>query len=53
MLNGLPSLVIDHGSVKRGYARRGALQIEVGNDGLVRAVYAVVAIRKLTAVRAI
>jgi RNA polymerase sigma-70 factor (ECF subfamily) len=51
MLNGLPALVCDFGSLKAGYARRGVIRVEVGDDGLVRCVHSVLATRKLTAVR--
>ena len=50
MLNGLPALVFDFGSVKAGYAPRGVIRVEVGDDGLVRCIHSVLATRKLTAV---
>jgi RNA polymerase sigma factor (sigma-70 family) len=51
MLNGLPALVCDFGTLKTGYARRGVIRVDVGDDGLVHCVHAVVTTRKLTAVR--
>jgi RNA polymerase sigma-70 factor (ECF subfamily) len=51
MLNGLPALVCDFGTLKTGYARRGVIRADVGDDGLVRSVHAVLTTRKLTAVR--
>jgi len=51
MLNGFPALVCDFGSLKTGYARRGVIRVDVGDDGLVRCVHSVLATRKLTAVR--
>jgi RNA polymerase sigma-70 factor (ECF subfamily) len=51
MLNGFPALVCDFGSLKTGYAPRGVVRVDVGDDGLVRCVHSVLATRKLTAVR--
>jgi RNA polymerase sigma factor (sigma-70 family) len=51
MLNGLPALVCDFGTLKEGYAPTGVIRVEIGDDALVRHVYAVLATRKLTAVR--
>jgi RNA polymerase sigma factor (sigma-70 family) len=51
MLNGLPALVCDFGTLKTGYARRGVIRVDVDDDGLVRCVHSVLATRKLTAVR--
>ena len=50
MLNGLPSLVIEQPS-HGGMAPRIVMQCELDADGLVRAVYAVLATPKLTALR--
>ena len=50
MLNGLPALVCDFGTLKTGYARRGVIRVDVDDDGLVRCVQAVLTTRKLTAV---
>ena len=50
-LNGLPALLIDFG-VRRGReAPRGVVRLDVGPDGRVTAVHAILASRKLTAVR--
>ena len=51
MLNGLPALVIDFGRHGPRVAPRGVIQFEVGADDRITAVHAVLASRKLTAVR--
>jgi RNA polymerase sigma-70 factor (ECF subfamily) len=50
-LNGLPALVVDLPPGKPGEARRTALLLDVDGDGRVRAVYSVLASRKLAALR--
>jgi RNA polymerase sigma-70 factor (ECF subfamily) len=50
MLNGLPALVAES-PVPQGYASRFTLQIELDRDGAIAAVHAVLAARKLRAVR--
>jgi hypothetical protein len=49
-LNGLPALLLDFGRRRPPVAPRGTLQLELGRDGRVAAVHAVLASRKLTAV---
>lgn len=51
ILNGLPALVIDFGRRGPRVAPRGVIQFEVGADDRITAVHAVLASRKLTAVR--
>jgi RNA polymerase sigma factor (sigma-70 family) len=51
MLNGLPALVCDFGTLREGYAPIGVIRVEIGDDELVRRLDAVLATRKLTAVR--
>lgn len=50
-LNGLPALLIDFGVRRPREAPRGVLRLDVGADGRVTAVHAVLASRKLTAVQ--
>jgi len=50
-LNGLPALVIDFGGNHPRAAPRGVIRLDVGADGRVTALHAVLASRKLTAVR--
>jgi RNA polymerase sigma-70 factor (ECF subfamily) len=49
MLNGLPALVVES-SAPDGFAPRFTFQVEVDRDGLIEAVHAVLATRKLVAV---
>jgi RNA polymerase sigma-70 factor, ECF subfamily len=49
-LNGMPALVIDFGSSNPRVAPRGVIRLDVGADGRVTAVHAVLASRKLSAV---
>src|SRR5262245_5027783 len=51
MVNGLPALIIDFGSLDAGYARHGVIALDVSDNGLVRRVHSVLATSKLTAVR--
>jgi RNA polymerase sigma-70 factor (ECF subfamily) len=50
MLNGTPAL-LTQGSAPAGHAPRFTMQIDLGPDGLIRAVYTVLGTRKLSAVR--
>lgn len=50
-LNGLPALLIDFGVHRPREAPRAVVRLDVGADGRVTAVHAVLASRKLTAVR--
>jgi RNA polymerase sigma-70 factor (ECF subfamily) len=50
MINGLPGLLIDFGARHPRAAPRGVLRLDVGPDGRITAVHAVLASRKLTAV---
>lgn len=50
-LNGLPAVVADFGAGKPGDPPRGVIRVEVGPDGLIREVHAVLATRKLAAIR--
>jgi RNA polymerase sigma-70 factor (ECF subfamily) len=49
MLNGMPALVVESPAAP-GFAPRFILQVDVGPDGLIRAVHTVLATRKLLAV---
>jgi hypothetical protein len=49
-LNGLPALLLDFGRTKPPMAPRGILRLDVGADGRVSAIHAVLASRKLSAV---
>jgi RNA polymerase sigma factor (sigma-70 family) len=51
MLNGLPALVADFGAGRPGDPPRGVIRIELAPDGRVREIHAVLAARKLSAVR--
>jgi RNA polymerase sigma-70 factor (ECF subfamily) len=51
MLNGLPALVADFGPGRPGDPPRGIIRADLGPDGRVHAIHAVLATRKLTAVR--
>lgn len=49
MLNGLPALVLDNPEAPAGWAPRSVLLCDVDGEGRIRAVYSVLASRKLTA----
>ena len=50
-LNGFPALLLDFGVRHPRAAPRGVIRLDVDADGRVTAVHAVLASRKLTAVR--
>lgn len=50
-INGLPALVVEFGHVSRRLAPYGVIRLDVGPDDRVVAVHAVLASRKLTAIR--
>jgi len=51
LLNGLPAVVVEDASPPNRWGPRWILQINVGDDGLIRAVHTVVASAKLAGVR--
>jgi RNA polymerase sigma-70 factor (ECF subfamily) len=51
MLNGLPALVIEYADQQEHHASRFVQYVEIGPDGLIHTLHAVLASRKLTAVR--
>ncbi|MRG96223.1 sigma-70 family RNA polymerase sigma factor [Polyangium spumosum] len=52
MVNGMPAAVLERPPMRK-IAPRSILQCEIGEDGAIRAVYWVLATKKLTAVRAV
>jgi RNA polymerase sigma-70 factor (ECF subfamily) len=50
-LNGLPALLVEDEAPPRRWAPRWVMQVEIGDDGMIRALHAVLATRKLHAVR--
>ena len=51
LLNGLPAIVIEESQPRPRWAPRWTLQVEIGDDDQIRAIHAVLATRKLHAVR--
>ncbi|MDI1433628.1 sigma-70 family RNA polymerase sigma factor [Polyangium sorediatum] len=49
MVNGMPAVVLEHAPARK-IAPRSVLQCEIGEDGAIRAIYWVLATKKLTAV---
>ena len=51
LLNGLPAILIEDAAPPSRWAPRWTIQVEIGGDGLIRAVHSVLATRKLRALR--
>ncbi len=51
MMNGLPTVIVEAGVNGERWAPRIVMQCALGPDGRIRAVYLVLATRKLTRVR--
>ena len=52
-VNGLPALVFEHDRPPRRWAPRWMLQVDLGPDGLIRAVHSVLAAPKVASLRAV